>query len=312
MSSQNVSVFGIGNMGAALAKALLNAGFKLTIWNRTADRPQVKSLVEAGATYEGDLRAAIRQSDGLVLFCVVDYNAMYKLLESAPADAILAGKTVVNVTNGTPKQAVAMQSWIKARGAAHYLDGSVLVTPEMVATPHALLVYSGEDRAVFDARARPVVEALGAPLYLGGEVDAAAAQDIAMLAAMYGLLHGAFIGFGILQRSGRSENQGADAEGEKKKKKIAPGTEQVTTPIMAALASLLTRMAKTIDAQNWSDNGGNPLGMMLAGLDNITEAARDVSVNADGLAVFADAVRKAAADGHADSDFSVTSQYLLQ
>lgn len=42
----------MGNMGGVLASALVNAGFKLTIWNRTADRPQVKSLVEAGAVYE--------------------------------------------------------------------------------------------------------------------------------------------------------------------------------------------------------------------------------------------------------------------
>ncbi|KAJ3483881.1 hypothetical protein NLG97_g7200 [Lecanicillium saksenae] len=141
-----------------------------------------------------------------------------------------------------------------------------------------------------------------------------------MLSAMYGLFQGAFIGFGILQRSGRnrggarqaSSGDAKEEEEEEKKNKLTPGTEQVTAPIMAALAPLLARMAKTIDAQNWSDNGGNPLGMMLAGLDNITEAARDVNVNADGLVVFADAVRKAAADGHADSDFSVTSQYLLQ
>lgn len=307
MSSQHVSVFGIGNMGAALAKALLKAGFQLTIWNRTADRPQVASLVQAGAHYESDLHAAIRKSDGILLFCVVDYKAMYKLLESGPSSSsdasLLSGKTVVNVTNGTPKQAVAMDSWIKARGAAHYIDGSVLVTPEMIATPHALLVYSGADQTVFDKHARPVLQALGEPLYLGGAVDAAAAQDLAMLSAMYGLFQGALIGFHILQRT-KGEN------GEERK--IAPGTERVTAPILAALTPLLNRMATTIDTQNWSDNGGNPLAMMLAGLDNITEAAGDVQVNADGLVVFADAMRRAVADGHGDGDFSVTSKYLLK
>ncbi|XWX01400.1 hypothetical protein V2A60_009428 [Cordyceps javanica] len=323
-SSQNVSVFGIGNMGAALAKALLDAGFRLTIWNRTADRPRVTSLTAAGAVYEADARAAIRRSDGILLFCVVDYDAVYNIL--APLDAaaagsgqspgFLAGKTVVNVTNGTPRQAVAMDAWIRDRGgAAAYIDGSVLVTPEMVATPHSLLVYSGggadgDEQAVFDALVRPVVQVLGEPLYLGAAVDAAAAQDLAMLSAMYGLLQGALIGFGILQR--RSSDADADADAEQQQQPVAPGTERVTVPIMTALTPLLTRMARTVDAASWAHNGGNPLAMMLAGIDNITEAARDARVDADGLAVLAGAMRRAVEDGHADSDFSVTSRYLLK
>ncbi|KAJ2970838.1 hypothetical protein NQ176_g7990 [Zarea fungicola] len=129
MPSTNVTVIGIGNMGAALAKALLDAGFKLTIWNRSAQRPQVISLIQAGAEFEGDLQTAIRKSDGVLLVCVVDYDAMYTLL--APLDAedshtALAGRIVVNVTNGTPNQAREMSAWIKARGAACYFDGSVL------------------------------------------------------------------------------------------------------------------------------------------------------------------------------------------
>ncbi|KAJ2974148.1 hypothetical protein NQ176_g6212 [Zarea fungicola] len=90
------------------------------------------------------------------------------------------------------------------------------------------------------------------------------------------------------------------------------GTELVTTPIMTALAPLLTRMARTVDAQAWSDNGGNPLAMMLAGIDNVTQAADDLKVNASGLAILANAMRKAVEDGFGDGDFSVTSQYLLK
>lgn len=45
----------------------------------------------------------------------------------------LSGKTIVNLTNGTPKQAIEMSQWIKYRGAAHYFDGAVLVTLQMVA-----------------------------------------------------------------------------------------------------------------------------------------------------------------------------------
>lgn len=34
--SKNIFVVGLGNMGAALAKTLLETGHQVTVWNRTA------------------------------------------------------------------------------------------------------------------------------------------------------------------------------------------------------------------------------------------------------------------------------------
>ncbi len=33
--TKRVSVIGLGNMGSALAEALINAGHEVTVWNRT-------------------------------------------------------------------------------------------------------------------------------------------------------------------------------------------------------------------------------------------------------------------------------------
>ncbi len=42
-----ISVLGLGNMGAALAKSLLASGRSVTVWNRSADK--AKPLIDAGA-----------------------------------------------------------------------------------------------------------------------------------------------------------------------------------------------------------------------------------------------------------------------
>ncbi len=46
--SQDVCVIGLGNMGSALAQALLTSGHRVTVWNRTASK--CEALATAGAT----------------------------------------------------------------------------------------------------------------------------------------------------------------------------------------------------------------------------------------------------------------------
>ena len=45
--SKSVAMIGLGNMGSALAEALLANGYKLTVWNRTTSK--AAPLGEAGA-----------------------------------------------------------------------------------------------------------------------------------------------------------------------------------------------------------------------------------------------------------------------
>ena len=51
-----VSVIGIGNMGSALAEALLAAGFIVTVWNRTTSKAQ--RVAEQGAVLADSPAAA--------------------------------------------------------------------------------------------------------------------------------------------------------------------------------------------------------------------------------------------------------------
>lgn len=294
-STQNVTIFGVGNIGAALSHALMKAGTRLTVWNRTATKPLVKSVVEAGAILETNVRTAIAGSD-LLIFSVLDYNAIYTLLE--PIHAVsncLAGKIIVNVTNGTPAEAVGMDEWTKAQGAAHYFDGAVLVTPQMVGTPHSLLIYSGETQDIFDG-IKATLASLGLPLYYGPKVGSAATHDTAMLATMCGMFYGALVGMGILRRAGNE---------------VSPGTRQVTTAIIGALVPHLDKLAAAVDS---GDAGveGSSLFMMLPGLKNILQTAEDLDVDASGLKAMGDAIAKAINDGRGDEGLAATLDYMLK
>lgn len=79
----NVSVIGMGNMGSALADALLAANHSVTVWNRSAKK--CAAAVAAGA---------VRASD-LIIFCLSDSEAVSALLSSRATAEGLLGRTVL-------------------------------------------------------------------------------------------------------------------------------------------------------------------------------------------------------------------------
>ncbi|KAJ0128200.1 hypothetical protein HZ326_28707 [Fusarium oxysporum f. sp. albedinis] len=74
-TSQSLTFLGLGNMGSALVQALLKASHKVTIWNRTTARPQVKVAVEAGAILEADVQNAISMNN-IIIICLLDYSSI--------------------------------------------------------------------------------------------------------------------------------------------------------------------------------------------------------------------------------------------
>ncbi|MFE0426405.1 NAD(P)-dependent oxidoreductase [Streptomyces sp. NPDC058953] len=175
-SDETVSVIGLGEMGRALAAAFLDAGRRVTVWNRTPARAD--ALVERGATLAPSPAAAVGAGT-LVVVCLLDHDSVHNVL--GPAAAELRGRALVNLTNGTPAQAAEFAGWAAGHGA-EYLDGGIMAIPATIATDDAFVFYSG-DESVLD-RHRAVLTDLGAAHYLGPDVGLAALYDQALLAAM--------------------------------------------------------------------------------------------------------------------------------
>ncbi|MEU5163073.1 NAD(P)-binding domain-containing protein [Streptomyces sp. NPDC020875] len=186
-----VTVLGLGQMGSAIAGALLAAGHPTTVWNRTPEK--AAPLVERGAVLAGSVEEAVAAGE-LVIAVVLDHPALFEALGPAcgPALGVLKGRALVNLTTATPEQANEAVAWAGEHGV-DYLGGAIMTTPPGVGTSEVMFLYSG-DRAVFDAH-EPVLKSLGDPLYLGTEPGLAALYDVSLLglmwATMTGWLHGA-------------------------------------------------------------------------------------------------------------------------
>ncbi|MGC7095018.1 NAD(P)-dependent oxidoreductase [Amycolatopsis lurida] len=172
-----VTVLGLGPMGRALATAFAAAGHPTTVWNRTPGKGN-----DLDATIAGTAAEAIEASP-LVLVCVLNYEAARSVLDARA----LKGRTLVNLTGGSPAQAREMAAWAGKHGI-DYLDGVIL--NGIVGGPDAALLYSGP-REVYQAH-RTALAALGGT-YLGEDPGQAAAYNVSLLdlfwTSMFGVVH---------------------------------------------------------------------------------------------------------------------------
>lgn len=278
MSKTPVTVLGLGAMGTALAGAFIAGGLPTTVWNRTPGKAE--PLVALGASAAGGLSSAVTASE-LVVACLLDHDSVHETLDPVAAD--LSGRTLVNLTNGTPAQAREMAEWAAGHGIA-YVDGGIMAVPPGIGTEQAFLLYSGS-RSAFDAFA-PALELLGAPRFVGEDPGLAALLDIALLSGMYGMFAGAFHALALAN------------------------TEQVPAaefgPLLAgwisAMASGIPHYARQIETGDYATGVVSNIGMQAAAFTNLLETAEAQGLSPELLAPLGPLLSRRVADGHGHED----------
>lgn len=228
----HVSIIGLGLMGKALARALMDAGHRVTVWNRTPDRAD--DLVARGAVRAATVTEAV-QAAPVTIVCVLDYPAVDALLEGVP----LQGRVIVNLTSGRPAEAREMGGRLSARGAA-YVDGGIMAIPPMIGNPGALILYSG-DRDAFE-RYEDLFKAMAEARFFGTDPGMAPLLDLAMLTGMYGQI------MGFLEAAALVESAGVP---------VAEFTTTLLLPWMRAMAETKPEMAKQIESGDYSTDVSN-------------------------------------------------------
>jgi len=185
--AQRISVLGLGNMGTALAQTVLRLNGQVTVWNRTPAK--AAKLVAAGATLAASAEEAIAATDVLVV-CVGNYDQTNQILTPC---ADLSGKTLLQLSTGTPEEAAALETWAHSKGA-RYLDGVILDYPSSIGGDGTMIVYAG-DRDAWDACEPLMMRLAGASRYVGANLAAPVLLESAItgssLMAIIGLINSA-------------------------------------------------------------------------------------------------------------------------
>ena len=188
----DVTLIGLGAMGGALADALMRAGYSITVWNRTPDK--ALPFVDRGAHRAESISGAFEASPVIVM-CVDNYDVSKDLIGRRSAAENLSGKTLIQLSTGTPKDAAEFSSRISACGG-QYIDGAIMAFPENIGSEEAMFLIAGDEDTY--EQCKPILVCLGGDLrYLGSEITAAAVIDLAYLtqemSTCLGAIHGALL-----------------------------------------------------------------------------------------------------------------------
>lgn len=191
----HVTVIGLGNMGSALARAFVENGRTVTIWNRSPEK--AGPLLERGAVLASDAAAAIAASP-MTVMCVTNDAAAKQIMTDN--EGALSGRLLVQLTSSAPQEARAGQTWAQQHHV-QYLQGAITGSTASIGTPEAHILLAGAEAAFL--KAGPVMRALATDLdYKGEDVGLAPAWDMVMIMHYYGMFLSLFHSVQICQAEG--------------------------------------------------------------------------------------------------------------
>lgn len=174
MAIRKVGVAGLGIMGARMARRLIEKGFEVSVWNRSAARAE--ALRAAGAAMAATPRALAEACD-VVVGCVADPPAVERLVFGA--DGVLAGSRpgflYLETSTISPALSKRTAEALREKGA-DALEAPVTGS-KIGAEKGTLLFMTGGRQATFDAL-QPVIQALGTKAIHCGDTGMASTMKL--------------------------------------------------------------------------------------------------------------------------------------
>lgn len=273
-------------MGRALASAFLAAGHPTTVWNRTPGRAE--GLVENGAVEAATAAEAIAASE-LVVVCVLDYHAVRAV--TGPHTAALKGRTLANLTAGTPDDARVTAEWAASHGIG-YLDGAIMVPTYLVGGPSTLVLHSGP--ADLYERHRATLQAVGGTCaHLGTDPGRAGAHDVALLDIFWTALTGVVHAFALAGAEGVSPRD------------LAPYAKGVA----GLLPDVIDAFAQQVDTGSYPAGGSN-LRSAAVIMSHVLDASRSRGIDSTVISAAHEIAERGMTAGYGDASYAHVAELL--
>lgn len=166
----DIGFIGLGNMGAGMAANLLEAGHRVTAYNRSADK--VSPLAERGATPAASVADACRGE--CVVTMLADDGAVEAVSSSDDGIVSALSPGAVHISCSTVSAALTDRlADAHAAAGQRFVSAPVFGRPEAAAAAKLFVIAAGEAAAVTDAG--PVFDAIGQRTFVVSETPRAAA-----------------------------------------------------------------------------------------------------------------------------------------
>lgn len=278
-----IGFVGLGLMGQPMTRRLIEAGFDVTVWNRSPDK--CAELVKAGATLAASLGELVERVD-VVMTCISDTAAVEQVVFGAGgvAEHGSAGKLLVDFSSIEPSATKAFAQKLEEASGMRWVDAPVSGGTAGAEDGTLVIMAGGREEDV--ERLAPLAAPLSQRLTRMGEVGAGQVTKVCnqLIVAANAML--------IAEAVTLAEKAGVDAN------KLAPALAggfadskpfQILSPRMAA---------KNYEPVQWK------VATLLKDLDNASKLAREVGGGTPLAALANHLMRVFAENGNAQRDLS--------
>lgn len=171
----NITVLGLGAMGSRMAHNLLQAGYRVTVWNRDPCRADV--LVAAGASRAPTPAAAVTRADVVLSLLKDDRAARSVWLEQADAaiEGMPAAAVAVECSTLSADFSRAQQAALSERGL-DYLEAPLVGSRPQAESAQLIHLVGGDEELL--ARIEPVLRVSATAIHHVGPVGAGMAAKL--------------------------------------------------------------------------------------------------------------------------------------
>lgn len=156
----HIAFLGIGLMGLPMARRLLDAGFSVSVWNRSLQKAEALQI--RGAKVGETPSLTIRNAD-IVITMLADGAAVEAVVQQF-LDALQPNQVLIDMSSTKQSEAIAMGKMIQRRGA-NFADAPV--SGGVVGAENGTLaIMVGSTQETFDLIS-PLLEVLGRPTRVG-------------------------------------------------------------------------------------------------------------------------------------------------
>ncbi|MFP6733863.1 MAG: NAD(P)-dependent oxidoreductase [Rhodospirillales bacterium] len=279
---------GIGLMGAPMTGRLLDAGYPVTVWNRT--RAKIEPLLDQGAI-EASGPAVLTERSEIVLMCLTDADAVEAVVfgPGGIAEAAASGNLLVDFSSMAPDRTREMAERLRETGMG-WIDAPVSGGVKG-AEDGALAILAGGEAADIE-RVRPVLAHLSQRLTHMGPIGAGQVTKLCNQ-----VIVGSNIAT-IAEAVRLAEASGVDA---KKLSEALGGGFADSIPLQIFGPRFAERVTEPLLGHVYT---------MLKDLDAASDLGAANLAPLPMAATAAEILRRAAANGHAEEDIGMIMELL--
>ncbi len=182
-----IGIVGTGLLGKPIAEKFLQAGFSVSVFNRTLEK--ANQLIESGAIVYDNFNSLLKANKQIVIV-LSDYNAVCSILFDSNSKPDFTGKIIYQMTTISPNESILLNERITKLGG-NYIEVPVLGSIPQVKEGKLIVLFGGNKNDLTDVNKffHPISKNIN---YIGNVGKAAALklalnQMIASLTAIFSM-----------------------------------------------------------------------------------------------------------------------------